>query len=49
MEEITKDWPTKFLIPIDQAELSDPDLIEILVVTCEECDAPGSSRRKKKG
>jgi hypothetical protein len=27
MEEITKEWPTKFLIPVDQEELSDPDLI----------------------
>jgi hypothetical protein len=27
--------------------LFDPDLIEILVVTCEEYDAPSSRRRKK--
>jgi hypothetical protein len=48
MEEITKEWLAKFLIPIDQAELSEPDLIRILVVTHEEYDAPNSSRRKKK-
>jgi hypothetical protein len=48
MEEITKEWPAKFLIPVDQAELSDPDLIGSPVVTREEYDAPSSSRRKKK-
>ena len=48
MEEITKEWPTKFLIPVNQAELSDLDLIGNPVVTREEYDAPSSSRRKKK-
>jgi hypothetical protein len=48
MEEITKEWPIDFLIPVNQVELSNPDLIESLVVTCEEYDAPSSSRRKKK-
>jgi hypothetical protein len=48
MEEITKEWPAEFLIPVDQAELSDPDLIDSLVVTHEEYDPPNSSRRKKK-
>ena len=33
MEEITKEWPAKFLVPLKQTELFDPDLIEILVVT----------------
>jgi hypothetical protein len=48
MEEITKEWPTEFLIPVDQAELSDPDLIGSPMVTREEYDAPRSSKRKKK-
>jgi hypothetical protein len=48
MEEIIKEWLTEFLILVDQAELSDPDLIVSLVVTREEYDAPRSSRRKKK-
>jgi hypothetical protein len=48
MEEITKEWLGDFLIPINQAELSDLDLIRSFVVTREEYDAPCSSRRKKK-
>ena len=48
MEEITKEWPVEFLIPVDQAELSDPDLIGSPMVTREEYDEPSSSRRKKK-
>jgi hypothetical protein len=48
MEEINKEWPAKLLIPVDQVELSDPNLIESPVVTREEYDAPSSSRRKKK-
>jgi hypothetical protein len=48
MEEITKEWPAELLILVNQAELSDPDLIGSHVVTPEECDAPSSSRRKKK-
>jgi hypothetical protein len=48
MEEITKEWPAELLIPVDQAELSDPNLIKSLLFTCEEYEAPNSSRRKKK-
>jgi hypothetical protein len=48
MEEITKEWPTEFLMPVDQEELSDPDLIGSLMVTCEEYDAPNNRKRKKK-
>jgi hypothetical protein len=48
MEEITKEWLAKFLIPVDQATLSNPNVIGILVVTHEECDAPSSSRKEKK-
>jgi hypothetical protein len=48
MEEINKEWPTEFLIPVDQEELSDPELIGSPVVTREEYDAPNNSRRKNK-
>jgi hypothetical protein len=48
LEEITKEWPTKFLIPVAKEELSNPNLIGSPVVTCEEYNAPNSSRRKKK-
>jgi hypothetical protein len=48
MEEITKEWPEELLVPVNHAELSDPDLIGSLVVTREEYDAPNSSRKKKK-
>jgi hypothetical protein len=48
MEEITKEWPAELLIPVDQVELSNPNLIRSFVVTREEYDAPSSSRRKKK-
>jgi len=27
MEEITKEWPAKFLVPVEDLELSDPDII----------------------
>jgi hypothetical protein len=48
MEEITKEWSPKFLVLVEQTELSDPDLIGILVVTHEEYDGPNNSKRKKK-
>jgi hypothetical protein len=48
LEEITKEWPTKFLIPVAMAELSDPNLIGSPVVTREEYNAPNSSIKKKK-
>jgi hypothetical protein len=48
MEEITKEWPAEFLVPVEQTELSDPDLIGSLVVTREEYDAPNNSWKKKK-
>jgi hypothetical protein len=48
MEEITKEWPAEFLVPVEQTELSDPDLIGSLVVTREEYDAPSKSWKKKK-
>jgi hypothetical protein len=48
LEEITKDLPKQFLVLVDQAELSDSDLVGIHVVTREEYDAPNSSKKKKK-
>jgi hypothetical protein len=48
MEEITKEWPTKFLVPVEQTELSDPDMIKSPIVTWEEYDGPSSVRKKKK-
>jgi hypothetical protein len=48
IEEIIKEWPAEFLVPVNQAELSDPDLIRSPVVTQEEYDAPTSSKKKKK-
>jgi hypothetical protein len=47
LEEITKEWPTEFLIPVAKVELSDPNLIGSPVVTREEYNAPNSSRIKK--
>jgi hypothetical protein len=46
MEEITKDWSRDLLIPVDPAEMSDPEL-DILETTHKEQDTPGTSRRKK--
>jgi hypothetical protein len=48
MEEITKEWPTKFLVPVEQTELSDPALIRSPMVTREEYDGPSSNKKKKK-
>jgi hypothetical protein len=48
MEEITNEWPTKFLVPVEQTELSDPDLIRSPMVTREEYDGPSSTNKKKK-
>jgi hypothetical protein len=46
LEEITKEWPSELLIPIDPTELSDPKLIGSLVITHEGHDTPRTSRRK---
>jgi hypothetical protein len=48
MEEITKEWPVEFLVPVGDVELSDPDLIGSLVVTRTEYDGPSKARKKKK-
>jgi hypothetical protein len=47
LEEITKEWPAKLLIPVDPTELSDPKLIGSLMITHEWHDTPRTSRRKK--
>jgi hypothetical protein len=33
MEEIMKEWPVEFLIPVDDAKLSNPDIIGLPLVT----------------
>jgi hypothetical protein len=48
MEEITKEWSTEFLVPVDHAEISNLDLIESIVFTREEYDGPNINIRKKK-
>jgi hypothetical protein len=48
MEEITKEWPAKFLVPIEDAELSDPDIIKSPSVTQTEYDGQSSAKKKKK-
>jgi hypothetical protein len=50
MEEITKEWLAEFLVPVEQTELSDLDLIESPVVTREGMMDPAvaEGRRRKK-
>jgi hypothetical protein len=48
MEEITKEWSAEFLVPVEQTELSNPDIIGSPVVTREEYDGPSSTKKKKK-
>jgi len=48
MEEITKEWLAKFLVLVEDTELSDPNLIESPVITRTEYDGPSSAKRKKK-
>jgi hypothetical protein len=48
MEEITKEWPTEFLVPVDDAELSDPDIIGSPLVTRVEHVRQTSAKKKKK-
>jgi hypothetical protein len=48
MEEITKEWPSEFLVPIEQTDLFDPNLIGSLVVTREEYEGPNNKKKKKK-
>jgi hypothetical protein len=48
MKDITKEWPAEFLVPIEYVDLSDPDIIEIPMVTCVEYDGHTSVKKKKK-
>jgi hypothetical protein len=47
LEEITKDWSAKILIPADPKKMSDPELISIPETTHESKDRPGPSKRRK--
>jgi hypothetical protein len=47
MEEITKEWPTEFLVPVEDAELSDPDIIGSPLVTRVEHDGQKKKKRKE--
>jgi hypothetical protein len=48
MKEITKEWHVEFLVPAEQIEPSDSDLIGNPVVTCEEYDVPNNNMKQKK-
>jgi hypothetical protein len=48
MEEITKEWPAEFLIPVGDVELHDLDIIESALVTQTEYDGPSNTKKKKK-
>jgi hypothetical protein len=48
MEEITKESPTKFLIPMEYVDLSNPHIIEIPLVTRVEHDGQTSTKKKRK-
>lgn len=48
MEEITKEWPAKFLVLVEQIKIFDPDLIGSPMVTREEYDGPSRNKKKKK-
>jgi hypothetical protein len=38
MEEITREWPAKFIVPFGDAELSDPNIIKSTLVTQTDYD-----------
>jgi hypothetical protein len=48
MEEITKEWPIEFLVPVEDTELSDLDIIGSPLVTWVDHDGQGSGKKKKK-
>jgi hypothetical protein len=48
MEEITKECPVEYLVPVEDAELSDPNIIGIPLVTQVEHDGQGSGKKKEK-
>jgi hypothetical protein len=48
LEDITKEWPAEFLVPVGDAKLSDPNLIETLMVTQTEYDGPSNAKKNNK-
>jgi hypothetical protein len=48
MEEITKEWPTEFLISVEDVELSDPDISGSPLVTLVDHDGHTNTKKKKK-
>jgi hypothetical protein len=48
MEEITKEWQEEFLVLVDDAELSDPDIIRSPLVTQAKHVGQTSAKKKKK-
>jgi hypothetical protein len=48
MEQIMKEWPTKFLVPVDDEKLSVPDIIGSPLVTRFEHEGQTIAKKKKK-
>jgi hypothetical protein len=48
MEDIIKESPEEFLVPIEDAELSNPEIIRSPLVTQIEYDGHSSEKKKKK-
>jgi hypothetical protein len=47
MEEITKEWPTEFLVPVEDTKLSDADIIGSPLVTWVEHVGQSNAKKKK--
>jgi hypothetical protein len=47
IEEITKEWPAEFLIPVEDAKTSDLDIIRSPLVTHVEHDGKKKNKRKE--
>jgi len=48
MAEITKELPTEFLVPVEDAEISNPDIIISPLVTRTEYDGPSNAKKNNK-
>jgi hypothetical protein len=48
MEQITKEWPNEFLLPVNDEKIFDPDIIGIPLVTRVEHAGQSSAKKKKK-
>jgi hypothetical protein len=48
MEEIIKEWPAEFLVPVDQAELSDPTSSKALWSLAKNIMHPTIAGRKRR-